>query len=253
MLTPEDIEKLKPKFEEIHRHLDTALIRSDADIPEDACGHYITSLALMEELVDAVTKKEGYGTKEALKRVVDAANSAEGAGVAGLGIGAASSLSLTGLGGFGLAAGGTALGVSGLAGATVATGGAALAGAAALYLAYRGGAAILETELGQNVVDQVATAGKKSAEQAKHLAYKGGAAVLETELGQNVVDQVATAGKKSAEQAKSIGKRAAEGLNEMRNVRYRLESKRDAPPGTGQGDPCSGQQSSSPTHGGGRA
>jgi hypothetical protein len=218
MLTPEDIEKLKPKFEEIHRHLDTALIRSDADIPEDACGHYITSLALMEELVDAVTKKEGYGTKEALKRVVDAVNSAEGAGVAGLGIGAASSLSLTGLGGFGLAAGGTALGVSGLAGATVATGGAALAGAAALYLAYRGGAAILETELGQNVVDQAAAAGKKSAEQAK-----------------------------------SIGKRAAEGLNEMRNVRNRLESKRDAPPGTGQGDPCSEQQSSSPTHGGGRA
>ena len=166
MLTPEDIEKLKPKFEEIHRHLDIALIESDSDIPEDACGHYIAALALMEELVDEVTQKEGHGVKEALNRLVDAANSAEGAGVAGLGIAAASSLSFTGLGGFGLAAGGTAIGISGLAGATVATGGAGLAGAAALYLAYKGGAAALDTELGEKVVDQAAAAGKKTAGQA---------------------------------------------------------------------------------------
>ena len=184
MLTSEEIKELKPKFEEINNLLNLAAIKSEKDISEEACGHYIEALRLMEELVDEITQKEGHSVKEALKRVIDTANSAEGAGVAG-GLGAAAaSLSFTGLGGFGVAAGGTAVGLSGLAGATVATGGAGLAGAAALYL-----------------------------------AYKAGATVLESELGQKVVDQTTSASKKTIQGAKSVGSKAAERLNKMRDAR----------------------------------
>ncbi len=167
MLNPEDVKELNPIFEAIHQRLGIALEGSEQEITEEACGHYIAALLLMEELVEQVTQEEGHSVKEALKRVVDAANSPEGAGVAGGLGGAAAALSFTGLGGFGIAAGGTAVGVSGLAGATVASGGAALAGAAALYLAYKGGAAALETELGQKAAGQVADAGNKAADQAK--------------------------------------------------------------------------------------
>ncbi len=163
MLTPEGIEKLRPKFEAIRRQLNLALLKGGPESSEEACGHYIASLVLMEELLDEVSEKEGHGVKEALRQVAKSANSAEGVGVAG-GVGAAASaLSFTGLGGFGLAAGGTAVGVSGLLGATVLTGGAGLAGAAALYLAYKGGAAALETEVGQKVADRAADAGKRAA------------------------------------------------------------------------------------------
>ena len=208
MLTPEDIRELKPQleeiyhhldsalqFEEIHRHLDSATTKSDSEgISDEACGYYIAALALMEDLVEVVNQKDGHGIKGALKWVVDSAKSPEGAGVAG-GLGAGAwMLSFTNLGGFGLAAGGTAVGMSGLAGATVATGGASLAGAAALYL-----------------------------------AYKGGAAALETEPAQKLVDQAAAAGKKTAAQATSVGKKAAEGLNKMRNLRIRIESQEDGP------------------------
>ena len=187
MLTPEDIKELKPKFEAIHRHLNVALIKSGADVTEDAAGHYIASLALMEDLVDEVTEKEGHSIKEAFMRVVDP--SAEKAGLVGGVTAAITSLSFTGLGGFGIAAGGTAVGVAGLTGAAVATGGTALAGGAALYL-----------------------------------AYKGGSMALETEIGQKVVEQAAVTGKRSAEQAKEIGKRAADGIGRMRNLRIRFES-----------------------------
>ena len=184
MLAPEEIKELKPKFEEINNLLNLAAIKSGEDISEDACGHYIEVLRLMEELVDEIRQKEGHSVKEALKRVMDTANSAEGAGVAG-GLGAAAaSLSFTGLGGFGVAAGGTAVGLSGLAGATVATGGAGLAGAAALYL-----------------------------------AYKAGATALESELGQKVVDQATSASKRTTQRARSVGSKAAEHLSKMRNVR----------------------------------
>ena len=154
MLTSEEIKELKPAFETIHHRIGVALQSSEQDITDEACGHYIAALLLMEELVENIAQEEGHSIREALKRVADAANSPEGAGVAGGLGGAAAALSFTGLGGFGLAAGGTAVGVSGLAGATVASGGAALAGAAALYLAYKGGAAALESELGQSVVSR---------------------------------------------------------------------------------------------------
>ena len=187
MLTPEDIKELKPKFEAIHRHLNVALIKSGADVTEDAAGRYIASLALMEDIVDEVTEKEGHSIKEAFMRVVDP--SAEKAGLVGGVTAAITSLSFTGLGGFGIAAGGTAVGVAGLTGAAVATGGTALAGGAALYL-----------------------------------AYKGGSMALETEIGQKVVEQAAVTGKRSAEQAKEMGKRAADGIGRMRNLRIRFES-----------------------------
>ena len=172
MLTPEDIEELKPKFEEIRRFLNRAYISSEPEVTEEACGYYVEALGLMEVLVDEVTQEEGHSVREALKRVGGAANSPEGASVAGGLGGAAAALSFTGLGGFGVAAGGTAVGVSGLAGATVASGGAALAGAAALYLAYKGGAAALETELGQKTAGHVADVGSKAADQAKSIGKK---------------------------------------------------------------------------------
>ena len=172
MLTPEDVKELKPKFEVIHHRLGVALEGSEQDLTEEACGHYIAALFLMEELVEEITQEEGHSVGEAMKRVVGAANSPEGAGVAGGLGGAAAALSFTGLGGFGIAAGGTAVGMSGLAGATVASGGAALAGAAALYLAYKGGSAALETDLGQKAAGHVADAGSKAAEQAKSVGSK---------------------------------------------------------------------------------
>ncbi len=176
----------KPHFEQIHRHLNIALIKSGADIPDAAAGRYVASLLLMEELVDEFTQKEGRSVKEAFMRVVDP--SAEKAGLVG-GLGAAAaSLSFTGLGGFGIAAGGTAVGVAGLTGAAVATGGTALAGGAALYL-----------------------------------AYKGGSMALETEVGQKVAEQAADTGRKSVEQAKVVGKRTKEGISRIRNMRIRFD------------------------------
>ena len=172
MLTPEKVEELKPKFEVIQHSLGVALEGSKQGITEEACGNYIAALLLMEDLVEEVAKEEGHSVKEALKRVADAANSPEGAGVAGGLGGAAAALSFTGLGGFGVAAGGSAVGISGLAGATVASGGAALAGAAALYLAYKGGSAALETELGQKAAGHVTDVGSKAADQAKSIGKK---------------------------------------------------------------------------------
>ena len=204
MLTPEEIKELKPKFEAIHHSLGVALEGSEQDITEEVCGHYITALLLMEELVEEITQKEGHSVKEAWKRVVGAANSPEGAGVAGGLGGAAAALSFTGLGGFGIGAGGTAVGMSGLAGATVASGGAALAGAAALYLAYKGGSAALETELGQKAAGHVADAGSKAAEQAKS-------------IGNKATEGFGRSGSKAAEQAKSIGNKATEGFGRFRD------------------------------------
>lgn len=193
MLTPEDIKELKPKFEEIHRHMNIALIKSGADVSEDAAGHYIVSLALMEELVDEVTEKEGYSIGEALRRALPPLHpSAEKAGLLGGLSGGALAALFTSGGGFGIAAGGTAVGIAGLTGAAVATGGTALAGGAALYL-----------------------------------LYKGGSMAYETEVGQKVVEQATVAGQRSAEQAKVLGKKAADGIGKMRNLRIRFESDED--------------------------
>ena len=158
MLTPEDMEELRPKFEEIRRLLNKAYVDRGPDISVDApglsvasYGYYIASLPLMRKLVVEVIAEEGHSVRDAFKRVADAANSPEGAGViGGVAAGVAVPTFITGLGGFGIAAGGTAVGIAGLAGAAAATGGVGLAGAAALYLAYKGSAAALETEVGQN-------------------------------------------------------------------------------------------------------
>ena len=168
MLTPEDFEELKPRFEEIRQLLNSAYAASEPDITDEACDYYTTALALMEKLVEDVTQEEGHGVIDALKKVADAANSPEGAGViGGVAAGAAVPAFVTGLGGIGIAAGGTAFGVAGLAGAAAATGGVGLAGAAGAYLLYRGGAAAVESELGQKAAGHVADAGSKAAEQAK--------------------------------------------------------------------------------------
>ena len=192
MLTPEDIERFKCKFESIHELLDLALSRKDDEITDDALGYYIEALRLMEELTEEVGHRQGYSIRDALKRVATTAKTAEGAGAAGAVGGAATALSFTGLGGFGLAAGGTAVGVSGLAGATVATGGAGLAGAAALYL-----------------------------------AYKGGAAALETELGKKATNEIGTAGKRTVSQVRDVGKTTVDRLKKMRHLKVRLENPED--------------------------
>ena len=197
MLTPEELSKLKPEFERIRSHLETALDESETKSADDASGHFIAALALMEELVERVAEEQGHSVTEALKRVTGAANSPTGAGVVGGISGAASSLAFTGLGGFGVVAGGSAVGLGGLAGAAVASGGAALAGAAALYLAYKGGSAAIETDLGQKVFANASEAGKVGAEQA-------------AALGKRTRDGV------------------AEGVRRIRNTRIRIET-RDEP------------------------
>ena len=139
MLTPEDFEKLNPKFEEIRWLLSAARIAGKRyGKLEEAYGYYIMALGHMENLVDEVAKNQGHKVMDALKRAGNVANSPEGAGAIGaVAAGASVPTLVTGLGGFGIAAGGTAFGVAGLAGAAVATGGAALAGAAAAYLVYK--------------------------------------------------------------------------------------------------------------------
>ena len=197
MLTPEELDDLKPELELIRQHLDAALNPADTLSADDVSGHYVAALVLMEEVVDRVAEAQGPSVTEALKRVAGAANSAEGAGVVGGVAAAASSLAFTGVGGFGLAAGGTAVGVTGLAGAAVASGGAALAGAAALYL-----------------------------------VYKGGSAAIETDLGQRVLGRASEAGRAGAEQAAALGKRTRDGVTEgvrrIRNTRIRIETKDDS-------------------------
>ena len=193
MLTPEQLDDLKPEFEKIHQHLTAAFEESEGTASDVASGHFIAALAIMEVLVERVSQEQGHSVTEALKRVADAANSAEGAGVAGGVAGAASALAFTGLGGFGVAAGGTAVGVAGLTGAAVASGGAALAGAAALYLTYKGGAAALETDLGQRVAN------------------------VATEAGRIGAEQVVSAGKRTKEGL-------TQGINRIRTTRIRFES-----------------------------
>ena len=173
MLTPEDFEELKPKFEDIRQLLNAGhTISSDHGMSDEACGYYTLALGHMETLVEEVEKKQGHSVMDALKRVGNVANSPEGAGVVGAVVAGTSVPTLvTGLGGFGIAAGGTAFGVAGLAGAAAATGGVALAGAAAAYLVYKGGSATLKTELGQRAKDQVVTTGKEAMEQAKSAGH----------------------------------------------------------------------------------
>ena len=171
MLTPEDLETLEPKFEEIRRLLGAARIaRKRYGESEEAYGYYVVALGHMENLVEEAESKQGHKVMDALRRAGDVANSPEGAGAIGaVAAGASVPAFVTGLGGFGVVAGGTAFGVAGLAGATAATGGVALAGAAAAYLSYRAGAAALETEPGQRAKDQVVTRGREAVDQAKSM------------------------------------------------------------------------------------
>lgn len=171
-LSSDDIKELKAKFEAIHWFLNIASIKSGADISEDAAGDYIMSIVLMEGLVDEVIQKQTEKLRGTFSRVVKP--SAEKAGVLGGTSAAIASLSFTGLGGFGIAAGGTAIGVAGLTGATVATGGTALAGGAALYLLYKGGSMAYETETRQRVSDQARTLGKRGINRMRNLRKRFG-------------------------------------------------------------------------------
>ena len=168
MLTPEDFRELRPKFEEIRRLLNAAYLsasESEEHVPDAACGYYTLALARMEELTEEVDKEEGHSVKDALKRMADAVKPEERAGGLGALGGAALAASKTGLGGWGVVAGGGAFGIPGLGGAAVATGGAALAGAAGFYLAYKGVAKGLETDLGQSVAERSKAVGRWAKER----------------------------------------------------------------------------------------
>ena len=111
MLTPEDMEGFKPEFEQIVWHLLVVLAPDmNRDLPEDeVMGHGIEALRRMENLVGEVHEKQGgQRIQEILKGAAEKVKSAEGAGVVGGLASAIASLSATGLGGFGVAAGGTA-------------------------------------------------------------------------------------------------------------------------------------------------
>ena len=52
MLTPEDFEELKPKFEDIRQLLNAGhTISSDHGMSDEACGYYTLALGHMETLV----------------------------------------------------------------------------------------------------------------------------------------------------------------------------------------------------------
>ena len=169
----EDFQEFMLDFQSIHSHLNIAVLRSwGASVPNDACNHFAIALSLMKNLTHTVEYRVWEGIKASASRLIEedydksswwentwerakertrqyANPSAEKAGVLGMASGGTLAAIFTGGGGFGIAAGGTAVGVAGLAGATVATGGAGLAGAAALYLLYKGGEAALNTEQGR--------------------------------------------------------------------------------------------------------
>ena len=162
MLTPEDFEEFRPKFEEIYGLLYWALIWSHGKTtyPDAACGAFLAASELMEALVEEIEKREGYSLRDRLRRVVAAVSPAERAGLAGASVGAGAALIKTGGLGFGIATGGSAFGMAGAAGGIVASGGTALAGAAVLYVAYKAGDAGLNTEMGQKVVERTKAAGR---------------------------------------------------------------------------------------------
>lgn len=164
-LVPEDFESLQPKFDGIVSYLTAA-----RETPEESTDDYIAAILLMEEVVDEVKDVQGESLHHTFRERVDALAPAEKAAMfGGLGAGALSVLSVTGLGGFGIAAGGTAFGVAGVAGAAVATGGAGLVGAAGLYLLYRGGEAAAKTDVGQRAVGQARQISKRAADRLNRL------------------------------------------------------------------------------------
>ena len=164
-LGPGDFETLQPRLNAIEGYLGAA-----KEAPEEAADDHIAAILLMEEVVEEVRRIQGKSLHDSLKARVDSLAPAERAAVlGGLGAGALSVLSVTGLGGFGIAAGGTAFGVAGIAGAAVATGGVGLAGAAGLYVLYKGGTAAAKSDVGQQAVNQVRQAGKKAADQINRL------------------------------------------------------------------------------------
>ena len=115
----------------------------------------------MEIRVAEVHEKQGgHSIQDILDRAKKVGGDKAAAGTGAL-AGAIAALKVTGLGGFGVVAGGS--GAWGLAGATwaaVASGGATLAGGAALYLVYRGGARALRTDAGEAFKKRVGDAGK---------------------------------------------------------------------------------------------
>ena len=164
MLTPEDIQGFRPDFEAIHFHL-TVCLCLDTELnkglsEDEVAGHAIEAMRLMEILVAEVHEKQGgHSIQDILDRAKKIVGDKTAAGTGAL-AGAIAALKVTGLGGFGVVAGGSAAGVAGVTGAAVATGGAALAGGAALFLAYRGGARALRTDAGKAFKKGAGDAGK---------------------------------------------------------------------------------------------
>ena len=162
----EDFQEFMPDFVGIHRHLNVAILKSwSADVSDDAKVDFVNALLLMKNLTCNTEHRVWNGIKESVSLIFEedsdesswlgsawerakgfANPSAEKAGAAGFASGAAAAASFTGMSGFGIAAGGTAVGLAGLTGGIVATGGTGLAGAAALYLLYKGGEAVLKTD-----------------------------------------------------------------------------------------------------------
>ena len=165
MLTPEDIHEFKADFEAIQFHLaaylDDGLNKGLSE--DEKAGYALEAMRLMESLLAKVHEKQGGHTIQAvLSRAAEIAKGEGGKVAAGAGAlaGAIASLSTTGLGGFGVVAGGTGMGIAGATGAAVASGGVALAGGAALYLVYRGGSAALSTDAGKSAKDRTRRVGK---------------------------------------------------------------------------------------------
>ncbi len=171
MLTPEDFEEFRPKFEEIYELLYWALVWSHGKTtyPDAACGAFLAASERMEALVEEIEKREGSSLRDRLKQVVAAINPAERAGLGGAAGGAGAAYAVTHGLGFGIATGGSAFGIAGVTGGVVASGGTALAGAAAAYLLYKAydqwGDS--DSELGKKVREAAPTLGGAAAEAAK--------------------------------------------------------------------------------------
>lgn len=155
----EDFQEIKPDFEEIHWILSIAMLKCwGTDISEDSRVYFANALLLMKNLTHKVEYKVWDDIKASASRLIEensdksslwestlerargfANRSAEKAGLLGMASGGTLAAIFTGGGGFGIAAGGTAVGVAGLA------------GAAALYLLYKGGEAALNTEQGRRI------------------------------------------------------------------------------------------------------
>ena len=156
-------------MEKIRRLLNAAYIISEGKdpIPDEAWVYYAVALTLMQDLIEEIAQEEGQSVMDRVRRGIDTMKPEERAGALGALGGAGLALFKTGGLGFGIATGGGAFGVAGVAGGVVASGGVGLAGAAALYLAYKGLDAGRKTELGENLKDRAAGFGRWAKDRFK--------------------------------------------------------------------------------------